>query len=229
MHRPLDTTDRPAAPRSDARDRDLRRTRCAVLSLAAFGLLGLVPLGLLGPAAAGAQPLEDTSELFNPLLGIRYSHWLTGAIGQIASEDEVAEYLDLLDDEEAREFIDRFWERRAEGTKPFQKTPRQLYEARAEDADKRFSKGTIPGRLTDRGKILVLFGEPERISFETPERADIDPLETWWYSDGAEAGLHGDEPRGRYQFVPKGDRIVLFTGQRLRPDLRERVRSRSFD
>ncbi|MEM9553846.1 MAG: GWxTD domain-containing protein [Acidobacteriota bacterium] len=175
---------------------------------------------------ASARDLDDTSELFNPLLGIDYSHWLTGAVGQIASEDEIDEYLELIDDIEAEAFIAAFWALRNEGTRPFQKTPEQLHAARAVEADKRFSQGAFPGRLTDRGKILVLFGEPEEITFETPQRIDVPPLETWWYRDAEVLGLHGEKPRQRYQFLrQKDDRVVLYTGQTIR-DPRQRLRQR---
>ena len=58
---------------------------------------------------------KDVSELFNPLLGLDYSHWLVGPIADIATLKEIERYLALASDEEAQSFIDAFWDQRAEG------------------------------------------------------------------------------------------------------------------
>ena len=97
-------------------------------------------------APAAAKKPKDPEELFNPILGVNYSHWLVGPVVEIATEDEVEAYLLLVDDEGAKAFIDAFWEKRAEGVALFTKPPRQLFDERAAEADKRFSEGASPGR-----------------------------------------------------------------------------------
>lgn len=189
-----------------------------------FALALLVALGLVVATPVVADKPVDVDELFNPILGLDYSHWLVGPVAVIASEEEIETYLHLTSDEEARAFIDAFWEKRAEGTAIFQKTPRQLFQERAEDADKRFSEGARPGRGTDRGEILILYGEPETIEFESPRKVGDPTLEVWNYPDDAPEGLDGEKPNRRYRFVDLGDTVVLYTGQKLRPSLRDRVR-----
>ena len=176
-------------------------------------------------ASAHARKPTDPDELFNPLLGPDYAHWLVGAIVEIASEQEVESYLLIGSDEEAAAFIERFWEKRNAGTKVFTKTPQQIFEERSVEADKRYSEGTFPGRRTDRGRILILYGEPDSIEFESPRKVDDPPLEVWNYKT-REKGLDDDKPKKRYRFVDLGRTTVLYTGQNLPPDYRKRLERR---
>jgi GWxTD domain-containing protein len=161
----------------------------------------------------------DSNELFNPLLGLDYSHWLLGAISEIATLEEIREYLALLSDEEAATFIDAFWARRAEGYGYFDKLPRELYDERAAEADKLYSEGAYPGRRTDRGTIYILFGEPEEVEYQIPQEVGAPTLETWEYPKDAEAGLGGEPPERFYRFVEIDGSKVRYTGQKIRRDL----------
>ena len=185
-------------------------------------VLFLVSSSLVPTAPVEAKKPKDPEDLFNPLLGIDYSHWLVGPAVQIASEREVDEYLRLTSDEQAKAFIEAFWRKRGESVGLFEKSPEQLFEERAVEADKRFTEGTYPGRRTDRGTILILYGEPEKISFETPERIDVPTLELWTYPKGSQKGIDGKKPKKRYRFVRLEDSVVLYTGQTLRPSQRRR-------
>ena len=51
-------------------------------------------------------------------------------------------------------------------------------------------------------------------------------LEAWIYPKDAEKGLDGDKPKRRIRFVEIDGRTVLYTGQRLRRDLRDELRRR---
>ncbi len=154
-------------------------------------------------------------ELFNPLLGVDYSHWLVGPVVRIASENEIAAYLALTDDEQADAFIEDFWAQRNKGTEVFKKTPRQIYAARVVEADKRFTQEAYPGSRTDRGTVFVIYGEPEEITYETLDKIDLPPLEVFNYSKDAAPGLDGQHPDHRYRFVDLGDLTVLYTGQKI--------------
>lgn len=149
-------------------------------------------------------------ELFNPLLGIEYSHWLVGPISRMASDQEIAEYLDLIDDGEAAAFIEAFWQERNEGTGFFEETPQQKFEKLAVEADKRFSEGARPGRLTDRGTIYILYGEPEEVEHTRPDRIDDPTLEQWTYPKDAPPGLDDESPKSTYRFVRVGDSTVFY-------------------
>lgn len=186
---------------------------------------GLLMLALALPAAALKKPVE-TEELFNPLLGVDYSHWLVGPIFQMASDKEVEEYLALTGDDEAASFIEAFWERHNKDTELFKKTPEQLFEQRAETADGRYSEGTFPGRLTDRGTIYVLFGEPEAIEFESPELLDGPSIESWEYGKDHAKGLNGEKPKKAFRFIQVGNSTVFFNNAANEREARKRGRGK---
>lgn len=166
----------------------------------------------------------DPNELFNPLLGIEYSHWLVGPIAEIATLQEIEEYLALPSDEDAKAFIDAFWAKRAEGYGYFDKKPREIYEERAVEADKQYSEGAYPGRRTARGTIYILFGKPEEVEFEIPHEVGQPTLEAWRYPKDAGPGLGGEPPERLYRFVEIDGSKVLYTGQKMRRGPRDLIR-----
>lgn len=189
-----------------------------------LAVLGVAVLALF--LVAAKKKTRHPDELFNPLLGIDYSHWLVGAIAMIATDEEIDDYLQLTTDEEAEQFVAAFWERRNAGTGPFQKTPREIFASRAREADKRFTEGAWPGHLTDRGTVFVVFGEPEEIEFEIPRRVGEPSIEAWSYPKDAPEGLGGEKPERLYRFVKVDERTVFYRGQtRRRPPPLRRWRS----
>jgi GWxTD domain-containing protein len=201
-------------------------TSCARSSAA----VALAVLVLIAAAPALAKKKDkkpsDPAELFNPFLGIDHSHWLLGAVVEIATLEEVEAYLALTSDEEAASFVESFWAKRAEGVGVFEKKPRQVFDARATEADKRFSEGAFPGRRTDRGKIYILYGEPEEVTFDIPRQVNVPTNEVWKYPKDAPPGLHGEKPKKEYRFIELDGEKVLYTGQRIRENPLDRERRR---
>lgn len=185
-------------------------------------VLAVTVAGTASPAAAGPKP-TDPEELFNPLLGPDWATWLSGAISWIATEKEIEEFLLLGTDEEAEAFARAFWAGRAEDVAPFQKTPEQLFEARSETADSRFSEGAWPGRRTDRGTILIVYGEPESIEFESGQKVGEPTQEVWKYAKDAEEGLDGEKPERRYRFYSRDGKTVFWDQRARLIDPRKRI------
>lgn len=185
-------------------------------------LLAALPLALLAASSADAKKKKKTKdaeleELFNPLLSPDYSHWLVGPIYRIASQQEVDQYLDLVSDGEAAAFIERFWRTRNEGTGFFEDSPQEIFEKRAGEADKRYTEGTVAGRRTDRGTLLILYGEPEEIEHESPEKVGGPPLEVWKYpKEAAEEGLDGELPKPSYRFLELGGKTIFYNNNAAR-------------
>lgn len=182
-----------------------------------------VLLLLAATAAARDKKPSDPEELFNPLLGIEYSHWLVGPIADVATAGEIEAYLALASDQEAARFIEQFWGRRAEGYGFFDKKPHQIFEERAAEADKRFTEGAVPGRRTDRGRTWVVYGEPEEVTFEKDRDERVPTLEVWRYPKDAKEGLGGERPKRSYRFIEVDGAKVFFTG-RYRPNPFDRRR-----
>ena len=182
------------------------------MSVRRAGVALLAALLLAGCAAAPSGPPPRTAaDLTNAQLSPAHSQWLVGAIGQMASEEEVAAYLALADDAAAAAFVESFWAARdGNGERPGNPL-RELFEQRQRDADRRFSEAGYLGRRTDRGRIFVLHGEPQQIGFELNPRPGEPPLERWDYAPNAAPGLDRRRPQAVYRFVKSGDLTVLFT------------------
>ncbi len=191
---------------------------CVARSSIALALV--CALALPGAAEAKKKP-RPREELTNFLLGSELSLWLVGAIGRMATEQEIDRYLGLTADDEAEAFIEEFWSRRhsAESVWPA-KQPRGIYEVRAGEADRLFTEGARLGRHSDRGIVHILYGEPAEVKYEVASRPGIGAIEVWVYPKKAEKGLDGKSPKRQYFFAKQGEFTVETappTRRRLRP------------
>ena len=159
-------------------------------------------------ACASSDPLapaRTAADLTNPLLSPATSQWLVGPIAEMATREEIAEYLGLRTDEDAAAFVEAFWERR----KPYPLRPdnplRETFDARAEEADRLYSEAGYLGRRTARGTIHVLFGPPPEVDYQLSPHPDDPPVIVWQYPAGHPAGLHGEAPQPFYRFIKRGD------------------------
>ncbi len=188
---------------------------CVVVSALALALV--TP----GAVAAKKQKPRSPEELTNFLLGPGHARWLVGAISRIASDQEIDRYLHLDSDDDASAFIEEFWaaRRSSEIAWPAPQ-PQGIYETRAREADTLFTEGPLAGRRSDRGTIHILYGAPEKVSYEVAARPGLGPIEVWTYAKDAEKGLDGEQPKREYFFVQKGEHTVQTPTpprQKLRP------------
>lgn len=197
-------------------------TCCAAASWLVVALMLALPAEL----EAKKKKVRSREELTNFLLGPERSLWLVGAIGRIATDDEIDRYLRLTSDEEAETFIQEFWAgRRSEKSVWPAAQPQGIYETRAREADRRFTEGARLGRLSDRGIVHILYGPPEEVRYEVAARPGIGPIEVWVYPKKAEKGLDGERPKRYYYFVRQGEYTVETAApprQRLRPKVIDR-------
>ena len=196
----------------------------------------LVVLLLANLLAVGgfAKKKRDPLDLVNIRLSPKYSQWLVGATGLIASEEELRKFSELENDSEAEAFIVGFWELRQEdkpeGTETslrslvgLESNPlRELFEKRAVEADKLFSEAGFLGRRTARGTVYVLFGEADENEYEVNPQPGGGPVEAWTYERGTRRGLDGSKPERLYRFVRDGDLTVEFNPHQARRPVRRR-------
>lgn len=90
------------------------------------------------------------------------AEWAKGPVQFLMTPEDVARWNSLQTDAEADEFISLFWLRRDPTPGTPQNEFRDDFEARAGYADQNFSTKTVRGSLSDRGKMLILFGAPTR-------------------------------------------------------------------
>ena len=92
--------------------------------------------------------------------------WGKSAVHWLFTDEEVAAWKAIKSDEEAQAFQDLFWARRD----PTPATPknefRESIEARIRYADEKYTvpRKKTPGSLTERGMMLIVFGQPHRVA-----------------------------------------------------------------
>jgi GWxTD domain-containing protein len=105
-----------------------------------------------------------------------YKKWLQEDVIWIISQKERDRFLTLKTDAEKEAFIQEFWERRD----PTPSTPRNEYKEehyrRFDYALKHFQEG-IAGWRTDRGRVFIIHGRPDREYFISSQaRLDLGPM-----------------------------------------------------
>lgn len=155
-------------------------------------------------------------------LSAEHLDWGTGPMQFLLTKEEAAQWKSIQNDDEASAFIALFWARRD----PTPETPRNEYreqiEARIRFADENLAGSeTIRGSMTDRGKALIVYGQPKRIERSAKPRNPqmIDPSErelqddqrstqqwiAWIYEEGPTKDVFL-VPRATLRFVDRFDR-----------------------
>ncbi len=141
-----------------------------------------------------------------------YAGWADGPAGFLLTKQERKDWEAARTDEQARTFIELFWERRNPSPgQPFNRFKAD-FEARVRYADATFTSDNLRGALSDRGRVLLLMGTPHAAE----KRAPTETVETL---DNTAAG--SDEVRANAEMwtydparLPDGFRIkgsrVLF-------------------
>jgi len=87
--------------------------------------------------------------------------WIKGEVRYLITEEERAVYQKLTTPEERESFIEEFWRRRDPTPQTAENEFREEFYRRIAYANENFGAG-MPGWLTDRGRIYVLYGPPNR-------------------------------------------------------------------
>lgn len=99
-------------------------------------------------------------------LSPQHEAWGKSAVSFLFTDEDAAAWKAIKTDEEAQAFIDLFWARRD----PTPATPknefRESVEARIKYADEKYKpmRSKKAGSLTDRGMMLLIFGQPHRVA-----------------------------------------------------------------
>jgi GWxTD domain-containing protein len=148
-----------------------RKTAAAVPALAALGQVLLLAAGFAAASACGTYKLEKK-------LGPAHSDFLS-QVGYIITKEERKIFLELPADGRD-DFIAEFWERRDPDTDTAVNEYRLEYEDRVKKATLMFHGEGRPGWLTDRGRILILFGPPSERQ-TNPMDLSGNCRELWYY------------------------------------------------
>lgn len=145
---------------------------------------------LAAVSAAGQDEPKFVCDDNKPQTSAEFKQWIFNVKWIItAGEKETFEALEPISDKAA--FVDNFWMRRDPDPDTEENEYRNEFCERIAFSD-RFASG-IPGWLTDRGRIITLFGEPNRIERGSGEFEHIDTVtfEKWHYDhvEGFAGGL----------------------------------------
>jgi len=148
-----------------------RKIAAAVPALAALGQVLLLAAGFAAAFACGTYKLEKN-------LGPAHSDFLS-QVGYIITKEERKIFLELPADGRD-DFIAEFWGRRDPDTDTAVNEYRLEYEGRVKKAALMFHGEGRPGWLTDRGRILILFGPPSERQ-TNPMELSGNCRELWYY------------------------------------------------
>jgi len=133
-----------------------------------------------------------------------YQKWLDNDISYAVTKDELADFLGLKTDEERDRFIEQYWLKRDAEQGPLNEgSERTIY------ADMNFTVNSL-GSLTDRGRIYILWGEPDSIEYISgipiKGRDDYVYCEKWYYK-GREFTFIDSEETGDLRLMKDSERI----------------------
>ena len=119
--------------------------------------------------------------------------WAKGPEQFLMTNDEKAAWAKVTSDDAAAAFIKDFWARRD----PTPGTPKNEYrdefDAKVKYADERFKAARMRGAVSDRGKILILFGSPTRVSKEGGSQQKQGTFDDTTTTSGGGTGFHENE------------------------------------
>jgi GWxTD domain-containing protein len=158
-------------------------------------------------------------------LSDHYLKWLTEEVVYIITPEERKVFRALRDEKDRESFIEQFWNRRNPDPKSARNEFKQKHYLRIDYANKHF-ESSIPGWKTDRGRILIMYGMPDRITsypngaIPPPDRppGDTFPYEVWWYQhidgigDNIELEFVDVSLNNEYRLAMRQDDVeILFT------------------
>ncbi|MEG8948094.1 GWxTD domain-containing protein [Rosettibacter firmus] len=114
-------------------------------------------------------------------------------IKYIATQQEIDQYKKLDSLAAKREFLYNFWKQRDPDPSTSINEFKEDYMKRVEYANRNFSIYSKEGYLTDRGRVYLIYGEPDQRDYY-PSEANMKPYEVWFYNqiEGGVSFIFGD-------------------------------------
>jgi GWxTD domain-containing protein len=135
---------------------------------------------------AGRRAAIESRES-SPAIPLVYRKWVNEDVRWIITPAERAAFLKLTDNTERDEFVRQFWERRNPAG---ENTFKEQYYRRIAYSNRHFGAANIPGWLSDRGRVYIVYGPPTGIDAHPSAAAGSSkPSEIWHYRLLRETGL----------------------------------------
>ena len=123
----------------------------------------------------GAMSEEELDDLFSK------SQYL-------ATSNEINQYSILTNEEGKREFLNQFWELRDNNRNDYRNEYFLSYLKRIDESNLRYSALGREGWKTDRGRVYLMYGDPNEID-RYPNETETRPYEIWNYHE-LEGGVY---------------------------------------
>lgn len=162
----------------------LNQNRISAISFLFLGCFATVVTLVATPPATAATAQDRLERLPD-----EYRKWLEQEVVYIITERERDAFLDLEILGEWEAFANAFWRRRdPDPLTPVNEFKEEHYR-RIEFANRHLGReSSVPGWMTDRGKMYIILGEPaSREAFNSV--GGLYPTDLWFYLAGGESGL----------------------------------------
>jgi GWxTD domain-containing protein len=165
------------------------------------------PLTQPSPDDQGKKAAKTKQKSDNELkkeLGSQYKKWLDEDVVYIITPEERRAFLHLQTNEEREQFIEAFWQRRNPDPDSPENTFKEEHYRRIAYANEHYASG-IPGWKTDRGKIYIIWGAPDEVSYTAPGSTYDRPFD----QGGGQTTVYGFED-WRYRYLEgMGENVEL--------------------
>ena len=121
----------------------------------------------------------------------------------LAYKSEIQLYSQLTSPEAKRKFLAKFWAEVLKGRKYFPSIERSVYLDRVKVVNRKYGSFTKSGWQTDRGRVFLIYGEPDEIE-RFPSTSESKPYEIWHYyniENGVEFIFVDRSGSGNYELV----------------------------
>lgn len=98
----------------------------------------------------------------------------------VATDEDIRTFAKLTTEEARREFLSKFWAEVEKGKPGKNPVRRSDYLQRINVANQRYGNNTREGWTTDRGRVFILYGDPDEIE-RLPSQSNAKPHEIWHY------------------------------------------------
>jgi GWxTD domain-containing protein len=143
-----------------------------------------------------------------------FTQWAQGPASFLMTKEEAAQWKSITSDDQAKAFVALFWARRDPTPGTARNEFKEQFDAAVEYADKNLGNGKrARGAMTDRGKTLILYGQPKKLERSTPHQGTSGPSndtitednDQWvqWQYEGDVARDFFGMPRVTIRFVDR--------------------------
>lgn len=121
----------------------------------------------------------------------------------IATQTEIERYAKLDSLKDKREYLFNFWNNRNQDPSSSRNEFKEQYMKRVEYANQHYKSMGRDGYLSDRGRVLLIYGEPDQKDL-FPNEPSLKPYEVWFYHEieGGVSFVFGDLTGfGKYELL----------------------------